>query len=399
MLESIIASIIATGIIEISLRLLKRKTLFILLPNFFKKITTFIIRRKSRSEDAIITFMNYLEHDQQKEGAFRGQFGLGSRITEEKRFQSIEDINKIHESKPRLFLTYWPTLLLTKYYQIPKAKLLVENVKHGIENLLVDCWIPVVIGATHFTDPTGVRQLQKIISIRHTIRAAQIVLIIEPTSYIPKTILGRMLENSSNMQAENGGWRQCKEEFTEPDLWGSAYAIGFLNSCILGAKELNLNTSIISKAENKLNKTIDWLDIQWSKNKFKYGKVPTEENSPHIFVEVFYALQRYRPKLLTNILSHINSFLDDFSHPTEKYIKKLKIVGSFSAASRIAYANFLARSEFPASEKNWRLLRDYTLHQIKSGYNCVEAATMLDMLLSDADTYNKMFNADAHAGR
>lgn len=324
-------------------------------------------------------FNTFLINDQEAGGLHPGQFGLYHRVKEEEGYNP--KLSAVLSAKPRLFLTRWPVVVLLKYPELIKSQEMLTKAKNGVVDILKDDWVPVLMGATTKPHPESNESLEHIITYRHTMRAAQILLDIDPKLPTPKIILGRMLDPASDMQTSVGGWRQCKTVFTDEDLWASVYATDFLFSCLGKTEVLQIDESTISQIKETLRSTINWLKEQWKNDYWSYGKVCSEENSPHVLSEIYYALREYDRELLNEVLDHLSGFLDASGQPSIGYIEKLQKPGNFSAIMRLAYPHYLARSESQKNNELWQNLFINGVRNIKYGYNCVDVAMALDMAI------------------
>lgn len=325
------------------------------------------------------TLLTYLNEDLERDGFFRGQFGRGQRIVEEARYQNTK---QSLDTKPRLYLTGWPVFVLLKHRRRVASNEMLPVVRDGLLDLLKDDWIAISAGAHRFSDPLSRGHAKGIISYRHTIRAVQILMALDPKSELPKRVLGRMLDPTADMQTKTGGWRQCDVNFREEDLWGTSYATGFLNTCILQSANLRINAQTVNRATNALKHTLTWLNKKWIEEAWSYDKVPSEENAPIVFPEVFGSAIIRAPKLARSVMSTFETYLDSSNQPTSYYLKKNTFVGQCAAATRLAYSFFLARGLRPNYRQRVLTLRDYALRHIDHEYNCVEAAMLLDILLT-----------------
>lgn len=329
--------------------------------------------------DVVKALIAYLQDDLEQEGVFRGQFGRGQRIAEEERYQTTK---QSLDTKPRLYLTGWPVFVLLKHRHLVNTDTMLDVVRDGVTKLLRNEWIYISMGAHRFSDPLSKSHGKGVVSYRHTIRAVQILLALDERSEVPKRVLGRMLDRTADIQADSGGWRQCDVNFREEDLWGTSYAAGFLHACINESPTLALNTSTMDVTTKALKATLAWLHEKWNAELWAYDKVPPEENAPILFPELFSAAIRYRPKLASSVLRTFETYLDPANQPTALYLNNTAIVGPCAAATRLAYNFFLARTMQPENYHKACSLRDYALRHINGGYNCVEAAMLLDMLLT-----------------
>lgn len=327
-------------------------------------------------KEAIRIAIAFLQKDQDTTKFFFGQFGRCASKAEEKKYQTGSERL---DTKPRLYLTGWPVFVLVKHkgYK-PHFSRMLEDVKRGILSLADDSWIRVGMGATDFTHPL---RPSSEISYRHTIRAAQILLAINPNSRLPKTVLGRMLDHTRDIQTEQGGWRQCNIEHKSEDLWASAYAVGFLWSCLKHSEALKITQDVAEEIRGSLNSTLTWLQNRWNEDQWKYGGASSEENAPILFHEVAAAATEYRPDIVRAVLSHFESYLDSLSHPNSMYISKTEGVTPFVLSVRLAYAFFITDGYYENQAK-CESLKEYAITQLKEPYNSADAAMLLDMLLS-----------------
>jgi hypothetical protein len=328
-------------------------------------------------QKTVETLVSYLRNDQEKSGIHCGQFGRGQRLAEEGRYQTAKEAM---DTKPRLYLTGWPVFILLNHSKIESREML-SAAKNGIQSLLTDSWVLISMGAHRYTSPVASGYSHRVISYRHTIRAAEVLLAIDNTNSTAKAILGRMLDQTAEMQTKAGGWRQCDTDFPDEDLWGSAYAAGFLLACLDRADALGLDENAVHKAKGSLERTLSWLHKRWGEDSWVYDHVPPEENAPLLFSEISDASVRYRPKLANAVLNALESYVDATRQPTSLYLDKNKIVGPCAAAARLAYCFFKTREFRETNNEKWRALLSYSTSHVQTGYNCVEASMLLDMIL------------------
>ncbi|MEK6320924.1 MAG: hypothetical protein AABN33_04490 [Acidobacteriota bacterium] len=334
----------------------------------------------SDKAQAIDALLSYLRNDQDHSGLHHCQFGRGQRTSEEERYQTTKE--KL-DTKPRLYLTGWPVFVFVKHREkLPVAEML-DLTKTGILGLFNDGWIHISMGAHRFTNPVTSARRESVISYRHTIRAVQILLAIDNSLSMPKVILGKMLDPGSDMQTKEGGWRQCNVDFPDEDLWGSAYAAGFLSTCIKEGTHLSLDSNAMDNARKRLARTLIWLHKKWNSGAWVYDEVPTEENAPILLPEIVDPAIEHRPKLAISVLNRFEGYLDPTHQPSSSYLNKTCIVGPCAATIRLAYNFFVSRRFRAHGGARWNALVDYALQHMRSGHNCVEAAMLLDMLLTD----------------
>lgn len=160
--------------------------------------------------------LDALRVDQSISGPHYGQFGRPANLEEEVRFQTGgEDI----QSKPRMFLTMWPVIVLTQRRLMKSRAALAEA---GVRRLMSGGRIRVFQSADANMSPIRLRPL---ISYRHTMCAA--VILHQRTGWGAdvRNIVGAMLDEQGGWQNDDGGWAQCDVQFTASDLFSSSYAM------------------------------------------------------------------------------------------------------------------------------------------------------------------------------
>ncbi len=320
--------------------------------------------------------IDFLEKDQSKDGFHKGQFGKNHRVEEEKRYQTS---NEKLDTKPRLYLTGRPVYVLQKLLPDWRISRLIHRTIEGLKELLKDGWIRVGAGATQYTVPDGSSTQGAIISYRHTIKAVLILLNVNELFPVCKNVLGRMIDDQSDMQEKEGGWRQCDKTFVQPDLWGSVYALNYLSLVLAKQEELELDNYQCSKIKNALQKTVVWFINEWKSNKWSYGEVKSEENIPILFCETATVFIQNDEEFALLVLGEISKYLDPLGNPTEIYINKLKLIGECAVATRLAYCFYLARNINEKFNQTWLALFNYSVQRKHFGFNSVEAAMLLDM--------------------
>ena len=189
-------------------------------PNLllFRSGKSFHEKVQAKPRSAIRYFLRWLGRDQNLVGNHRGQFGKRASFKEERLFLTGAENLKV---KPRLYLTGWTCFILS---ELKLGERYLNRAAHGIEVLLQEGIVKVYQGATSKTPPD--RQ-PEIVSYRHTIRADQILSVLNYDMKTVAEVLGRMLDERNGWQNSEGGWAQCDEEFIESELWASTYITGY----------------------------------------------------------------------------------------------------------------------------------------------------------------------------
>jgi len=356
MINGIIASLIATIIVSITLFLYK-KGYILEFYNWF----LFLFKPKGDSKQSISPnkltkfqkgITRKLLLDQSRFGRHRGQFGKSCDLLNSKKWQtkgSKENINL----KPRIYLTYWPIFILNKYklrqYSLNLAiKYSLNLAIKGIKELFHNNKIPVFSSSPQ-TSPT---ELTLTFNIRHTMAGAHILAIEDPNNNITRSVIGQMLDSDNHWQDENGGWRQTSDLSSKVDLWASVYAIKLLDFVI--KSELKTFDGTSDLVIETIKRTIAFIKGEFKSNKWgEPGKLLVEENLVSIFIDLAPLLLEYSPSLYKDCLNEMKSWLDNAGNLSERYLsaigKQSTPISIEQAYARMAYAFYLA------DENNWKL--------------------------------------------
>jgi hypothetical protein len=323
----------------------------------------------SGPESAIPLLVRWLEEDQSDELQHFGEFGRRADLKEEKLYitNKVESI----EAKPRLYLTGWPCFVLKRYGLAQNA---LARAQEGLELLLgTEGVIRVSLGAAPGMAPDARPTL---ISLRHSVRAAQILLTLDSSNRLGWEIIGKMLDPKLNWQRPDGGWSQC-EGWKSSDLWASAYAIRLLH--MLETMADSPYQVSVAVCQERIARTADYLETQWRAAKqWTYGQASSARNAPQIAHEVFPVLRIYTPGLSNAVHDWLLSWLTPAGTLSARYIESCNKVTPASANSRIAYALFVAGD--PALV--WVPLFEHAVNGFEQGVNSADAAFLLHMAIA-----------------
>ena len=226
-----------------------------------------------------------LESDFYISGPNKGQFGKGRKhIAEDRHYQS--NVKEPLKTKPSYYLTYWGWYVLK---EVSPAFVTIrgeKTEKEIMQRLGKDRWIAVHLEDYSSAPPGTFVSTAK--TIRHTIRAAHILLLIDRRLDIVSQIAWDLILKWEKIQIYNGA-----KEFLgigeEASLWSSVYVYNFLNSLkqfestsrIVGDYDLFQKSvvSISSRLEG-------YFKNQWKNDKWKFGRVPWQVNAPGVLAEI-----------------------------------------------------------------------------------------------------------------
>jgi hypothetical protein len=352
MIETILKSVIYKIVLVVAVEISK-STWFSEQKNLFHIMLTYL--NISHDETTLGNFrrkiLQLILADQSTQGTHAGQFGKSSSHNEHKKWQT-QGVNENPNTKPRMYLTYWPVLVLKKHNL---AKYAVVLAKINIKNLFLEGKIiPVYRYTLPNTSPHVSRKEINpiVISYRHTMSGALILSIFEKWNGITLSTLDRMSDSRNNWQGDNGGWKQVSDDDNSTDIWASAYAVKILAVCL--SSPSNFNEFQKKSAKELLNKTILFLEKEWNKDHWGFGKLSSEESSIPLYIELFEALEFSESNLIDDCITKFTTWLSPRGDLSENYKSKLSHVPEASLYARMAYAFYLHNPE----SDQWKILFD-----------------------------------------
>lgn len=304
-----------------------------------------------------------LQADQSEDGLHRGQFGRSTDPENERRFiTGAEQIS----TKPRIYLTLWPTTILSSRHLLPKnVSLAIE----GICSLFSENRVRVFQAAPAQSPPHTEASL---ISYRHSIGAALLLHSAQGWDSTVRSVVDAMIDPRNHWQNDDGGWAQCDRDHTESDIWCSAYAVQLIAKAL---KESRLNEMSAFSPTQLIDSTLSYFVNRWRVDQWAVGKSSSEENSVLILIEIAPLLYSLKSGFLQEILLHMKSWLSPSGQLSEAYISKCP-GNSYSALhARMAYAFF--RSEEDTS--TWLPLFKAAVEKPDDKFNSSDMAFIVDL--------------------
>ncbi|MCX5792458.1 MAG: hypothetical protein NTY45_09665 [Elusimicrobia bacterium] len=317
--------------------------------------------------------VRYLLRGQSWFGQHRGEYGKSRNAVDSGKWQT-KGSRETLDLKPRMYLTYWPAIILHKHGLVPIS---IARARAGVRGLFSEDRIPMFTSAPD-SSPTSHEMKW---NYRHTMAAAHMLADEDPTNLITRAVVDLMLDGNNGWQHTAGGWWQTSEKRGEPDLWASVYAAKLLGSVISGSIT-NVPQKALNLAKFSMLTTFKYLEAEW--NVHTWGipdKLLAEENLVSMYIDLASLLPRYSHRLQVKCLATMKGFLspttDDLS---QLYLKSLKRqnVHSEQAYARMAYALHLANDD----SYNWGSL---FVRAMKGNLNRLyssELAFLLDLSFS-----------------
>ncbi|MCG8408434.1 MAG: toll/interleukin-1 receptor domain-containing protein [Phycisphaerales bacterium] len=323
----------------------------------------------NREHAAVVkVLVEWLMEDQSKEGHHFGQFGRHVDASEEAFFQPNKE--EVLSLKPRLYLTGWPCVILARHGLAEQQVMLAAE---GANRLLRHEVVHVSQSSAPDMPPDST---PVIVSFRHSIRAAQILLDVGKHLEKVRGILGRMFDPSLGWQNKDGGWGQSAQ-FRESDLWASVYAAALL-------QKLLVHATFFVRGETKnveviLQRTVDYLEEKWTESKWAYGSVPPEQNASNVFIDVARVFEQRANPLYTAVLQWLSTAIEPTSGTIrESLFEKCPRFTRAQANTRFAYAFFLGGH----LQERWKTLYDMALSHLDESVNSADVSFLLDMTIA-----------------
>ena len=310
-------------------------------------------------------------------GRQKGQFGKSIEAAEDRRWQLVGAAREDMSTKPRMYLTLWPVIVLRRRgLARARSSLAATGIRRTFQDnkvLVAQASVPNMSPM----DPTA-----RIVSYRHTMAGALILQEYGKWNRTTRAVIDAMLDPKNAWGTENawgtpsGGWFAA-EGAKDVDLWASAYAAKLLVRVVSCPGPAGFSPRERSEAERKLDATLSFLNCEWTKKQWAYGKLKSEESAVVMFIEVFPVLCKRDPRLLDLCLSHFRKeWLTPTGNLSDEYLKRLKndpVLGK-QLLVRMAYAFYLA-----GDARIWRGMFDSASRGNLDGLQSAELAFLLDM--------------------
>lgn len=300
--------------------------------------------------------------DQSTSGTHKGQFGASVSLSESEQYGDKEDM----ETKPRMYMTRWPCLVLGRYRLAPLA------VAFAVENVTRLFSGGRILGRDAYAASRVDRPQRIICNFRHTMCGA--LLLLEQTGWnqITRRVLGEMLDAADPWQVPCGGWKGVSSR-SEADLFASLYAIRLLNAVILLGGDA---PGFARDPLEPLHRSLDYLERQWDKNGWQFSDLSSEETFPQAFIEISDVISRHRPRLHQRVVARLLDQLNSTGGLSASYKQKSDpLVSEERHHARLAYATYLAEQPFAV----WGSLAGSALSGRLDRMYAAELAFSLDM--------------------
>jgi len=224
--------------------------------------------------------------------------------------------------------------------------------------------------------PASQSRIDPVVTYRHTIRAISILYTLEPESLHVRRFVEWLVDHGDEAQTSDGGWRQCKTEFRDEDLWASTYAMKLLGQ-IIASPPTWLAALAIGDIDRRLKKTSDRMVQLWNDDRWAYGSARSQDNVPVVLAELASALRIHNGLTADAVTSWLLAGLTPNYHPGDGLLDNDSIAGPAGTTTRLAYALLRSKSDADAFEPEIQALTGFARHQTDANLDSAEAAMLL----------------------
>jgi len=238
-------------------------------------------QKGDKQRDLVDSLRKRLEKDFHTAGARIGQFGK-ERIQGETELYR-DSHGEVIKLKPHYYMTYWGWKLMP--ILLPELS---ERWTHLTAGALTDRfggrrWIEVEV--TNYADGPALPSV-KAETVRHTVKGAEILLLIQRTN-LPSQVAWNLINELQSL-SNKGGWKEFRSLDSESSLWSSAYVFRFLSKLRQRRCDPAVPGEVdtfIAKSEKGLRQTQGYLESSWNKHRWGLNRLPWEVNAPAMLIE------------------------------------------------------------------------------------------------------------------
>lgn len=332
------------------------------------------------SESLRDSLRNRLLNDFYTAGLFTGQFGAGGGREEDRHYQlPIRESLKI---KPAYYLTYWGWRATKRILPEQIGTWSTATLQGITQRFDGGRWIQVEL--RDYDMPTAPARIVE--TVRHTVRAAEILLLIEQGHATAAQVAWDLVREASTLQNRDGGWKEFRVGDQASSLYSSLYVFHYLSTIMADSAWLPTAESLkgISEDISRLRESTEaYLEEQWKTNKWKFRSLPWEVNAPVMLAEFAPCASN------VNFIDEVRGSIRELLNPHGRLINP-SIGDAFDATeyvltTRIAYA-LLCASQAPqasdsllAGTKRW-LRESYSEQRVM---NTCDVAFLAELLLEN----------------
>jgi hypothetical protein len=223
-------------------------------------------------------------------------------------------------------------------------------------------------------------------TIRHTARAAEIMLMIDKGHSIIRQVALDLIQEASSLQNPDGGWKEFRVGNQVSSLYSSLYVFHFLStlrSHLLSQSNGDFFKDFVEENSTCIDKTEEYLKTHWKTQKWKYGSLPWEVSAPGTLSE--YAPYALNLMLVQQVRDSITELLNKNGRLIHPDIGVPFDAPEYSFTVRIVYALCCAKQKLKKSDDRI----DAAISWLRESYspslmlNTCDVAFLSEMLLEN----------------
>jgi hypothetical protein len=323
---------------------------------------------------------NRLLDDFYTAGPFIGQFGAGGGRKEDRHYQLPG--GESLKIKPAYYLTYWGWRVTKRILSEVIGTWSAATLQGITQRFDSERWIRVEL--RDYERPTA--PARTVETIRHTVRAAEILLLIEQGHATAAQVAWDLVREAPSLQNHDGGWKEFRVGDQASSLYSSLYVFHYLSTIMENSAWLRTVESFrgISEDISRLREgTEAYLEHQWKTNKWKFRSLPWEVNAPVTLAE--FAPYASNVNFVHEVRESIRELLNPHGRLINPNIGDAFDAPEYVLTIRIAYALQCASQAQQVSEslldgaKKW-LRESYSVQRV---LNTCDVAFLAELLLED----------------
>lgn len=195
-------------------------------------------------------------------------------------------------------------------------------------------WVTVEL-RDYKAEPGSCRRVE---SVRHTVKCAQILLLIGQGLDLSSQIAWELLKEAPNLVNEDGGWKEFRHGDQKSSLYTSEYVYQFLSQLFqLGKKAyfLRETETFFHQSIQWLVKLEDYMVAMWHQSKWLYGVIPWKISALNTFIE--YAPYSTKPDIIEDIYRELRELVNPSGRWNDPNLGSKYGIPEYTLSVRLAY--------------------------------------------------------------
>lgn len=242
--------------------------------------------------------------------------------------------------KPYYYLTYWGWYVMPKL--LPelvddRSPLTATALKARFDGKR---WIEVDIESYEF----GPLPLKGVRTVRHTAKAAEILLLNNDFE-IPSQAAWDLINDASILMSKDKGWKEFNIRGSDTSLWSSVFVFRFLSVLRNRNRQPDVpgdSEQFVEKSNSLIEKTEEFFESHWRRNKWKLKFLPFEVNAPLVLIE--YVPFAHNDSLVESVYQALLKLFTPAGRLTNSSLGADYGLSEYVLSVRLAYALHLTHS-------------------------------------------------------